>query len=233
MRNQLGGAASRNPLNWLPTHWVPAGGLPALDRPDVRGVPIANLPPGLGLISGERSGYWVHVLAENGWHGWVDSRQLPEMLWYGTPAQATARHRAGLTLVAFGVVVLVAVVGVMLLGGGSSSAASAGVTSGRWIGTNSGTANGELEVDFQIVGGTTAEGITISFFDTTGGSAIWRCPDVQVGDGGFSPANCTSSDPTSTVDVEGQFTSSTSISGTYTLTENSGGYEGVWDGASQ
>ncbi|MGA2512629.1 MAG: HEAT repeat domain-containing protein [Candidatus Limnocylindrales bacterium] len=62
--------------SWAPTHFVPAGGLPAWDYPDPSRQPLVVLNPGLGLVVDAAAGDWALVRAVNGWRGWVDGRRL-------------------------------------------------------------------------------------------------------------------------------------------------------------
>jgi hypothetical protein len=61
---------------WSPTHFVPAGGLPAWDYPDPARPPRVALNVGLGLVVESVAGDWALVRAVNGWRGWVDGRRL-------------------------------------------------------------------------------------------------------------------------------------------------------------
>lgn len=61
---------------WAPTHVVPASGMSAWPAPDPTAAVVANLAPGLPLELVERRGDWGHVVASNGWTGWVDARLL-------------------------------------------------------------------------------------------------------------------------------------------------------------
>jgi hypothetical protein len=61
---------------WMPTHTVPAQGMPAWARPDPADPVIANLDPGLDLRVVGTAGDWAQVDASNGWTGWVDGRLL-------------------------------------------------------------------------------------------------------------------------------------------------------------
>jgi hypothetical protein len=61
---------------WLPTHFVPAGGIGAWAAPDPSGRPIAVLPENMPLVVIARAGEWARVAAQNGWTGWVDCRLL-------------------------------------------------------------------------------------------------------------------------------------------------------------
>jgi hypothetical protein len=61
---------------WSPTHFVPAGGLPAWDYPDPARPPRVALNVGLGLVIDSVAGDWALVRAVNGWRGWVDGRRL-------------------------------------------------------------------------------------------------------------------------------------------------------------
>ncbi|HEY1167893.1 MAG TPA: hypothetical protein VGE81_02765 [Candidatus Limnocylindrales bacterium] len=72
------GPAAQSPEgpSWSPTHFVPAGGLPAWDYPDPSRQPMVVLNPGLGLVVDAVAGDWARVRAVNGWQGWVDGRRL-------------------------------------------------------------------------------------------------------------------------------------------------------------
>ena len=61
---------------WVPTHFVPAGGMSAWDYPDPSRPPRAVLNAGLGLVIEGIAGDWALVRAVNGWRGWVDGRRL-------------------------------------------------------------------------------------------------------------------------------------------------------------
>jgi hypothetical protein len=61
---------------WAPTHVVPAGGLPAWATPDPSAPQAAKLEAGVELQVTEQRGDWAHVVATNGWSGWVDARRL-------------------------------------------------------------------------------------------------------------------------------------------------------------
>jgi hypothetical protein len=61
---------------WAPTHLVPAGGMQAWATPDPSRPPIAMLAERLDLRVIERAADWAHVVASNGWTGWVDGRRL-------------------------------------------------------------------------------------------------------------------------------------------------------------
>lgn len=61
---------------WSPTHFVPAGGLPAWDHPDPTRQPTVDLSAGLGVVIDSVLGDWAFVRAMNGWRGWVDARRL-------------------------------------------------------------------------------------------------------------------------------------------------------------
>jgi hypothetical protein len=62
---------------WSASHVIPAEGLAAWRTPDPAGPVIARLDPGLPVLVTERAGDWAHVVASNGWTGWVDGRSLP------------------------------------------------------------------------------------------------------------------------------------------------------------
>ncbi|MDJ0952174.1 MAG: hypothetical protein QNJ81_00715 [Acidimicrobiia bacterium] len=61
---------------WAPTHTVPPEGLQAWAQPHPAGPVVANLAGGVELRVQERRADWAHVVAENGWQGWVDGRRL-------------------------------------------------------------------------------------------------------------------------------------------------------------
>lgn len=66
--------------SWMPTHLVPASGLPAYSEPDdAADVPADKLDPGLEVAVIEESGHWAHVRCSNGWSAWVDGPQLVAM----------------------------------------------------------------------------------------------------------------------------------------------------------
>jgi hypothetical protein len=62
--------------SWLPTHFVPSGGMAAWDYPDPSRPPRVVLNAGLGLVIDGIAGDWALVRAVNGWRGWVDGRRL-------------------------------------------------------------------------------------------------------------------------------------------------------------
>ena len=72
----------------MPTHRVPAGGLPAWTRSDASLPPAATLDPGLEVQLVSRWGDWANISCTNGWTAWVDGRRL-ELL-AGGPATPTA-----------------------------------------------------------------------------------------------------------------------------------------------
>ena len=61
---------------WMPTHFVPAGGMSAWDYPDPSRPPRVVLNAGLGLVVEGIAGDWALCRAVNGWRGWVDGRRL-------------------------------------------------------------------------------------------------------------------------------------------------------------
>ena len=61
---------------WVPTHFVPPGGMSAWDYPDPSRPPRVVLNAGLGLVIDGIAGDWALVRAVNGWRGWVDGRRL-------------------------------------------------------------------------------------------------------------------------------------------------------------
>jgi hypothetical protein len=61
---------------WVPTHFVPAGGMSAWDYPDPFRPPRVVLNAGLGLVIDGIAGDWALVRAVNGWRGWADGRRL-------------------------------------------------------------------------------------------------------------------------------------------------------------
>jgi SH3-like domain-containing protein len=60
---------------WSPTHVVAVPSMQAWASPDPS-APAVTLQAGVELQIVERLGDWAHVLAANGWTGWVDSRLL-------------------------------------------------------------------------------------------------------------------------------------------------------------
>jgi hypothetical protein len=71
-------ASAQSPAapTWSPSHFVPAGGMPAWDYPDPSRQPMVVLNAGLGLVVDAVAGDWALVRAVNGWRGWVDGRRL-------------------------------------------------------------------------------------------------------------------------------------------------------------
>jgi Bacterial SH3 domain len=61
---------------WAASHKVPHEGLQAWAQPDPTGAIVANLAAGVELQVQERRADWAHVVAQNGWQGWVDGRRL-------------------------------------------------------------------------------------------------------------------------------------------------------------
>lgn len=61
---------------WRRTHVVPAGGLPAWDRPDPTAPPVAQLPEGGGVELVRTYGEWAEVRWFTGWTGWVAASSL-------------------------------------------------------------------------------------------------------------------------------------------------------------
>ena len=61
---------------WSATHTVPPEGLQAWAQPHPAGPIVANLAGGVELRVQEHRADWAHVVAENGWQGWVDGRRL-------------------------------------------------------------------------------------------------------------------------------------------------------------
>lgn len=61
---------------WTATHTIPPEGLQAWAQPDPAGAIIASLAGGVELQVQERRADWAHVVAQNGWQGWVDGRRL-------------------------------------------------------------------------------------------------------------------------------------------------------------
>lgn len=73
-------AAPAAPAPWAPTHVVPAGGLPAWERPDPTLAPAATLDAGLDVQVTERNvSGWAHIVCSNGWSAWVDESRLEEV----------------------------------------------------------------------------------------------------------------------------------------------------------
>ena len=63
-------------MAYSPTHYAPAGGLPAYTAPDPTQAPVAQLDPGLDVQLLERRADWAHIVCSNGWEAWVDARRL-------------------------------------------------------------------------------------------------------------------------------------------------------------
>ncbi len=62
---------------FVPTHRVPAGGLPAWDAPDPARTAVATLDPGLDVRCVEqRDDGWTRIVCSNDWIAWVDGRRL-------------------------------------------------------------------------------------------------------------------------------------------------------------
>lgn len=61
---------------FMPTHVVPAAGMPAWAAPDPATEPVATLAGGVELRVVGETGAWARVVAANGWEGWVDGRLL-------------------------------------------------------------------------------------------------------------------------------------------------------------
>jgi len=64
------------PLMPFESRRVPAEGMAAWTQPDATAQPETQLGGGTDLVIIERTGAWAHVMAENGWKGWVDDRLL-------------------------------------------------------------------------------------------------------------------------------------------------------------
>jgi hypothetical protein len=74
-----GPPAQAGGLRFAATHVVPSEGLDAYPEPDPSLDPVARLDGGVSLKVTEYQGEWASVLAENGWSGWVDSRELVQI----------------------------------------------------------------------------------------------------------------------------------------------------------
>jgi hypothetical protein len=61
---------------FVPTHAVPAAGMPAWANPDPSETPVATLAGGVELRVVGETGAWARVVGANGWEGWVDGRAL-------------------------------------------------------------------------------------------------------------------------------------------------------------
>jgi hypothetical protein len=66
-------------VSWQATHTVPPEGLTATETPDPGSEVIATLEAGLGVQMVTTEGNWAQVVAENGWWGWVDARELKKL----------------------------------------------------------------------------------------------------------------------------------------------------------
>jgi len=64
------------PLMPFESRRVPTEGMAAWTQPDANAQPETQLGGGTDLVIIERTGAWAHVMAENGWKGWVDDRLL-------------------------------------------------------------------------------------------------------------------------------------------------------------
>ena len=60
---------------WVPTHRVPAQGMPAWTSPDPASA-STPLDPGLPVQVVEGWGDWSRIVCSNGWGAWVDGRLL-------------------------------------------------------------------------------------------------------------------------------------------------------------
>lgn len=67
---------SAAPARWVATHVVPHGGMPAWVTPDPSAAPAVLLTAGVALQVCEERNNWAHIVAANGWSGWVDGRRL-------------------------------------------------------------------------------------------------------------------------------------------------------------
>lgn len=61
---------------FVPTHTVPASGLPAWAAPDPNTAAVANLDAWLGVQVVAWQGDWAEILCANGWQAWVNGRLL-------------------------------------------------------------------------------------------------------------------------------------------------------------
>ena len=60
-----------------PTHVTPPTVIPAWSSPDASIPPVTTLPPNLDvMVTDWLPTGWAHVVASNGWNGWLDGRQL-------------------------------------------------------------------------------------------------------------------------------------------------------------
>lgn len=64
---------------WAPSHEVPEGGMIATEAPDPSSEVVATIEAGLPVQVVESRGDWAQVVAENGWWGWVDARELKKL----------------------------------------------------------------------------------------------------------------------------------------------------------
>ena len=65
-----------SPQQFVPTHTVPAPGLPTWPAPDAAGPSNGRLDPGLAVRVVGRHGEWAQVHCENGWETWVNGTLL-------------------------------------------------------------------------------------------------------------------------------------------------------------
>ncbi len=64
------------PIGWLPTHLVPAGGLPVFDYPNPSRQPVGTAPESTRVMITAAAGDWAQIRTIEGWMGWVDGRRL-------------------------------------------------------------------------------------------------------------------------------------------------------------
>ena len=64
---------------FVPTHVVPADGLPAWTTPDGEFPPITTLTAGLPVSVFQRQDAWARVATRDGWTGWLDGNRLVQL----------------------------------------------------------------------------------------------------------------------------------------------------------
>jgi hypothetical protein len=70
------GAAAPIQPQWVATHTIPTGGLPAWAAPDPSRQPATTVEQGSEVRVVARRGDWARVAFSNGWSAWVDVRAL-------------------------------------------------------------------------------------------------------------------------------------------------------------
>ncbi|MDQ1373449.1 MAG: hypothetical protein QOJ09_787 [Actinomycetota bacterium] len=83
-----------SPSGFVPTHVIPAGGLPAWAAPDPTQDIVATIEARVEVVVREERGAWADVLCSNGWSAWVDGRRLLA-IGAGSPSYAQPQPAAG------------------------------------------------------------------------------------------------------------------------------------------